>query len=340
MKKLIYIILIFITADVFGQKPSKEIIETDSSHIEIERNSDYKSYEETYKRRDSIWRSEYFIRDTTKLHTEGWKTKSGKYLGVWNVYTRKGELKYSWNYDMWICEVNKSMYPYHEMLEKMKIIADSLIISAYGKDFFDKHVKFEFDCNAYYGHLKAGIKDTFWTHDHLGTWIFPLKSKPNSFLFRYAVRLSKNDEKGIVLGIDLDSLGNYVPSKDDKWNNYGFEEVKGTEKIFLIDKNRAINTAKLHGLIVNDSSEISEFLTWENFRKQTFFNGRFVYYITDLIGKTEYTEGKERKGIIYRYNVYSFNPWTGEFIEKKKMKSIHEWGQYSGHSTGLLPDNE
>jgi len=38
--------------------------------------------------------------------------------------------------------------------------------------------------------------------------------------------------------------------------------------------------------------------------------------------------------------VYVFNPWTGDFIEKKKMKSVREWEEGHGLSTGLIPDNE
>jgi len=140
--------------------------------------------------------------------------------------------------------------------------------------------------------------------------------------------------------VNFTGFCNYVPSSDDFWNNYGFENVNGEKKTFKIDINSAIEVAKQHGLIVTDSSNISEFLTWENFKKQTFYNGQFRYYITDLTSKTEYKSGQDRQGIIYRYDVYSFNPWTGEFVEKKKMKSRHEWDKASGHSTGLMPDND
>jgi len=66
----------------------------------------------------------------------------------------------------------------------------------------------------------------------------------------------------------------------------------------------------------------------------------FRYYIIELTSITKYKKGKSRKGIVYRFDVYSFNPWTGEFIEKKRMKSIQEWGKVSGFRTGLLPDND
>jgi len=343
MKHLLTLILFLLTLNTFSQiKPFKETIETHSSTIEIIRNSVYQIYEEAYKNKDSVWYSIHFIKDTTRLNTEGWKNKNGNRLGIWHEYNYDGQLLYIWDYEKGICEVNKELYPYHDMLKKMKTICDSLIISAYGQPFFNNHVKFEYDCYVY-KHYKTKFgccEDSMWTKDYLGSWTEPIKSKPNSFKFRYQIRLHKTDEKGIKLGIDLDSLGNYVPSTDDTWNNYGFEEVSGDKKQFKIDINKAINIAKAHGLVVTDSSKISEFLTWDNFKKQTFYNGQFRYYITDLTSKTEYTDGKDRKGIIYRFNVYTFNPWTGEFVEMKKMKNRHEWGINSGHWTGLRQDND
>ena len=329
MKLTIYIIILFFSFQAFGQKkPFRENIETDSSSIEIIRNSVYRCYYETYKFKDSIWTNITYIDDTTQLNTEGWKTKSKKYLGIWKEYNRQGELMYTRNYETGECIVNKSLYPYHVLLEKMKGVADSLIISAYSKEFFEKHVRF--DCNCY----------TYDKDGYVGSWIEPIKRKPTEFLFRYSVRLATSDWYSEMIGITLDSIGKYMPSSDDFWNRYGFEDVKGDKKTFNIDINKATEKAKSHGLVISDSCEISEFLTWENFKKQEFYNGQFRYYITELTSRTEYTEGTDRKGIIFRFNVYSFNPWTGDFIKKKKMKSRKEWGPQSGHSTGLMPDDE
>lgn len=319
-------ILILISFSTYGQF-SRQNIETDSSKIEIIRNSVYHIYEETYKNKDSVWYSVHFIKDTTRLNTEGWKTKDDKYLGIWREYNFEGQLLYTRDYDNATCVVNKDLYPYNDLLEKMKSKADSLIISAYSQEFFENYVRFEFNCYAY-------DEDGY-----VGSWTEPIKRRPTEFLFRYSVKIGETDWYPEMIGIKLDSLGNYVPSLDDRWNRYGFEDVKGNKKTFNIDKADASKIATKHGLVISDTTEISEFLTWENFQNQTFYNGRFRYYITELTSKTQYTEDDERQGIIYRFNVYSFNPWTGEFIEMKKMKSRKEWGKHSGHTTGLIPDN-
>ena len=124
------------------------------------------------------------------------------------------------------CVVNKDLYPYHNLLEKMKSKADSLIISTYSQEFFDKHVRFDFDCSAYHGNwITLSDGEKYWSKDYLGSWIEPMKAKPNSFKFRYSVKIGDTEWYPEMIGIDLDSVGNYIPSKDF-WNNYGFENVK------------------------------------------------------------------------------------------------------------------
>ena len=246
----------------------------------------------------------------------------------------------TWNHTTGLFEVNKVFYPYHALLERMKRKADSLIIETYSKEFYENHVQFDFDCYAYHGYWITMGDETFWTSEYVGNWISPMKRKPNCFKFNYQIRLSKTDQEYIELGMDLDSLGNFEPTLDDKWNNYGFEDVKGQKKTFLLDKVKVNDTAIKFGLNISDTTKTYEYLTWENFEKQLFFDGQYRYYIVEETSKTEYKNGRNRKGIIFRYTVYSFNPWTGEFIEKKKMKSISERGKGHGFSTGLLPDEE
>jgi len=302
-------------------------IETDSSEIEIIENSVYRCYEETFKNKDSIWWNVTYIDDPTKLHTEGWKTKSGKYLGIWKEFNRKGDLMYEHDHDKGTCNVNKSLYPHHKLLEQMRKKADDLIISIYSEAFFKNNVRFNFNCFAYD------------EEGYVGSWMEPLKRKPNKFIFRYQVKLATSDWYDDMIGIELDENGKYIPN-EGTFNNYGFEKVDSEEKIFNIDKNKAIEIAKKYGLKHAAITKVHEFLTWEKFKKPELFNGQFRYYITELIDEVKYNKGEDRKGIIFKFNVYSFNPWTGKFIEKKKMKSIEEWGKESGHSTGLLPDDD
>ncbi len=326
MKRKNFLLIIFVLTSIstFGQF-SKQNIATDSSNIEIIRNSVYHIYEETYKNKDSVWYSVHFIKDTTRLKTEGWRIKNGRRLGIWKESNFKGQLLFTRDYDNATCIVNKDLFPYHELLEKMKSKADNLIISTYSKEFFEKHVRFDFNCYTY-------DKDGY-----VGSWIEPIERKPKKFLFRYQVKLNTSEWYDEMIGIELDENGEYIPNKGF-WNNYGFEKVNSNNKIFKIDKNKAIEIAKLKGLQTNDLSKVSEFLKWEKYKKPEFYNGQFKYYISEFTDEIKDIKKEGRSRIIYKYNVYSFNPWTGEFIEKKKMKRIREWERNSGFTTDLLPD--
>lgn len=306
---------------VFGQF-SRENISTDSSEIEIIRNSVYHIYEESYKNKDSVWYSVHFIKDTTRLNTEGWKRKSGKQLGIWKEYNFDKQLLFTRDYDNAICEVNRKLFPHHEILERMKKKADSLIISNYSKEFFDKQVRFNFNCYAY-------DKDGY-----VGSWTEPMKRKPTEFLLRYQVRLKNSDWQSSMIGISLDENGNYIPSHD-RFNNNGFEKLNSENRTFEIDKTKAISIAQKHGL---KGENVSEFLKWERFNKATFYDGQFKYYIAELTDQIDEIKKEGRSRITYKFNVYSFNPWTGEFLETKKMKQIKEWGKDSGFTSDLLPD--
>lgn len=327
MKRII-IIISFLSISLSGYSQFEKIeFETDSSNVELIRNSVYRIWEETFKDKDFVFYSVRFINDTTQVNTEGWKNREGKYLGIWKEFNEEGELMYVRDHDNATCKINNSLYPYHDMLEEMKRKADSLIITAYSKEFFENNVRFNFNCYAY-------DEDAY-----VGTWIEPIKRKPTKFLFRYQVRLRTSDWYDDMIGIELDEKGKYIPN-EGFWNNYGFEKIEGQKRTFEIDKIKAIESAKEHGLVNIEANDVYEFLTWERFKKAEFYNGQFRYYITELVDAIEYNEGENRKGVVSKFNVYSFNPWTGEFIEKKKMKSIKEWGENSGHTIGLIPDNE
>lgn len=308
----------------FGQF-NTEKIETDSTEIEITKNSTFKIYEETYKKKDSVWYSVRYIEDSTQINTEGWKTKKGKRLGIWNEYLQDGTLLYSWDHDKGICEINKSIYLYHDLVEKMKVKADSLLISTYSNDFFENYVRFNYECSAY-------DKDGY-----VGGWIEPLQRKPTRFLFWYSVKLPFSDWYDQMIGIELDENGRYIPN-EGLWDIYGFEKVNTKNKTFQISRNKAMNIAKEKGLKTTDPTQVSETLKWEGSKKKEFYNGHFRYYITEL-KNTIKNEMGERTVTVYKYNIYSFNPWTGEFIEKKKMKKMETRGDYNEFTSDLIPDN-
>lgn len=67
--------------------------ETDSTAVELIRNSVYRIKEEVYKLKDSVFYNVSYIEDTTQLHIEGWKRKNGQYFGEWSEYKLDGTWK-------------------------------------------------------------------------------------------------------------------------------------------------------------------------------------------------------------------------------------------------------
>lgn len=324
MKSLLIFSFLLSTTYVFGQW-SKKTIETDSSKITIIKNSEYKVFSEAYKLKDLEWSEVHFIKDTMRLNTKGWSKRDHRRIGIWKEFDFEGNLLFTRDYDNAICEVNKSLFPYHNLLEQMKKKADELIIKTYSKEFFKNHVRFDFNCNAY-------DEDGY-----VGDWTEPMKRKPTKFVFRYQVKINTSKWYNEMISITLDNNGEYVFNKSYV-NNYGFEKVDENNKTFQIDKNKAIAIAKTKGLKTDNLDKIAEFLKWEKLDDNKFYSGKFKYYITEFTNEIKELKPDARSKITYKYNVYSFNPWNGKFIEKKKMKVVKEWEKNSGFTSDLLPD--
>jgi hypothetical protein len=203
--------------------------------------------------------------------------------------------------------------------KEMKLLADSLVSKMYGKSFLKNN--------------------TVWNKS--GSCIYTeneFKKEP-TFLFRYDVKLDKSHKYEELIEFELDSKGNFIPDVYEEI--YGFENVPDNLKgCFRLTLKEAINKAKQLGLKEDKKTKASGVLWWENFKKPELINGQFRFYVTIKTKTIEKIIPKGRSSITTKFEVYSFNPWTGDFIEKKKMKSIYSWEVGIGSQTGLIPDNE
>lgn len=134
----------------------------------------------------------------------------------------------------------------------------------------------------------------------------------------------------------LDADSRFIPNE--------FEEVFGFEKRpqvpapkFALAYRSAIETTRKKSGVRNRL--LSGFLRWESFKKPTLYDGRFRFYVPIKTGTVADFHPKDRSSVTDRFDVYVFDPWTGSFIGKKKMKTIRSWEEHSGNSTGLVPDN-
>lgn len=310
-------------------KPDSTItLETDSSINMIVFMKDENRIKEAVfmKRKDSSYFIERYY-DTKNIRTEG-KSLDNIPVGIWYVYSNNGELEEIEDYEKgeWKVISNKH-YPYYDLRKEMKNKGDSIIINNYSEDFLNNHVIWDFGRSCIYN------------DEGFGNWTEFLESPPNKYRLVYALEIEgmkkKMGESKIIF--ELDSIGNLIKSDNTK----GLEDLtKIPQKTFNINLVIAKEKAGRNGLQLYDDAKIQGFINWESVTQKNgvMHNGRFKYYLLHEKEVKKNINPEARSVIEYKYDVYIFNPWNGEFIEKKRMKSITGWEKRSGSSTGLMLD--
>ena len=284
----------------------------------------------TFPNDRKVQHDEYYYNDTRVLESSiSYKLPNKELTGVTRKYNRKGELEYEQDHDRgtWVV-VRFENYPYYNTLAKIKSKGDSLIEANYGRDFLTRNVVWSPEGSAFYNDEGAGA-----------SWNDYQSWKPTQFLLRYSIRLSMEEIYDEQIEVSFDSTGEVIFPFDK------FDDVKGFDSAGIgnglnISKNDAIEKAKKNGLVETDSTKAFTFLTWKynNEAKKELHNGHFVYSVAVVIKAIHSKLPHNRNRIEYKYDVYSFNPWTGVFLRRQKMKAYEEWEAFSGFSTGLMPD--
>lgn len=347
MNKLIVIVVLINSVTVFGQTNSNkqkiadfkndflEKVETfkpdtlqiDSFTFVREKYSNIRVIK-TFTKNKNVVYYDYYYNGTTQLESTFIYDTLKRPIGIAKLFTDKGLLEYTQDYDRgeWIV-YNKKDYPFYNLQNTMKSKADSLVSKMYGYDFLINNTIWRIDGSSIYNENESG------------SWTDKFKKKPTKFLFRYDVKLENEHRYEELIEFELDEKGNFIPNQYEKI--FGFENVPDNLKgSFKLTYNEAIAKSKQLGLLENDTTKAIGILRWENFKKPNLINGQFRFYVTIKTNTIENLVPNGRSSRIIKYEVYSFNPWTGEFIEKKKMKSIYSWEEMSGSRTGLIPDDE
>ena len=258
----------------------------------------------------------------------------GRPIGIAKHYTKKGELQYIQNYDKgeWVV-YDKESHPYYDLQTKIKARADSLIIKMYGDNFLHNHSLWIID-GSYI--LKENRQRIRWTEF--------LTEEPTKFSFCYKVNLDSQNSYNSYIYFDLDNNGNFLPNilgRGFFFSGSGFENLPDSIKgSFKLNYNEALIEAKKLGLIETDSTKAYGQIFWEDFRKSNIFNGQFRFYITIETKTIENLNPNGRSYKTTKYDVYSFSPWTGKFIEIKKMKVKKWWEKERSGFSLLEPDKE
>jgi hypothetical protein len=309
----------------FPQGNSK--IETDTSFIETRYYKEYNYYNIFNELKNSkIKHYSEFYYDTKTLKEQG-VFIDGNSVGLWKEFFKDGSLKREIDYDKGVITFfDKKAFPFLKLQNSYKLNGDSIIKKIYSKEFFDKHVIWSLGSSYIYN------------DDESGSWTDEFKRKPTKFLLRYNIKLEGKIYDDLI-EFEINSKGQLIPNEYEEV--YGFEQLsENSPKTFQLNQEKAIELAKQKGLQETDSTKAEAFLHWEKSKSNSIYNGMFRFYVLIKTHSIKDIRPGGRSGITDMFDVYVFNPWTSEFIEKKKMKAIRSWEEMSGSSTGLFPDNE
>jgi hypothetical protein len=322
MKPIATVLLFFLTQALLAQETF--IVNTDSSKIVTKFYPGGKEVRENIKKRNLVYYTFYKNNNGIITSTAFYDTL-GRYIGISKEFDDGGKLLYTIDHDKGIWNVsNKNDYPFYELQNKFKLKADSLVTAMYSKEFLEKNAIW----NVVFSYLS--------NHNESGNWTNKLKSKPTKFMFRYNVRFDKDRIYDNLIEFELDSLGNFIPNQYERV--FGFEEMPtNVNQGFRLTYDKAIILAKQNGLTQKDSARTEAFLVWKGFEKPQLYNGKFLFYIAIETGVEEEVDGWESIQT-KKYDVYVFNPWTCEFIEKKKMKRVSYYDYAVGYSAELEDD--
>jgi hypothetical protein len=316
---LISLVLIFGSIKSYCQY-GQIVLETDSTEIEISKNSVYWILEESYKNKDSIFRSVRFIHDTTQVNVEGWQRKDGEPFGKWNEYTIDGTWLYTIDYTNHSWIYNKDEYKFQSIKDSIKAKADLILIDMFGKEFFDNNVVFQFYGQTAIGSWKnyEGV-ESWSTEKRLGSWIEPIEQKPNFFDLDYSIKLSKNELYHDMLELRLDSTGNLIQQSSSFEMSFEDIMIQHIGK-FKISRELAIQLCKDNKL----KESVNEYDTRLRFgwRKMDEYSGKFYYEVTQQYEEIIDGDCKPNCTITGFFNVWRFDPWTNELFFNKSMKKI------------------
>ena len=277
------------------------------------------------KNRTKTYYRDYFY-DNNKIHEESIFDEDGDEIGISKMYSHSGKLisiidndKGKWVY----ADVN--FFPFYGLLNNIKIRADSFVKAAYGESFFQRNVKWVIGTSAIYN------------KDESGSWNDRFKKRPNKFLMRYAVKLDAAHSYKDMIEFKLDSTGKFAP-------NTGIEEVYGFEK--RNDSNNTFNLSYDQALEKVKQSEnykkgknVTAFLKWDMTTKDSFYCGQFRFYVIQHTKHKRKRNVNEDRRITRTYfNVWVFNPWTGEYLGQKLMFISDFEEKEGGFTTGLEED--
>lgn len=313
MKLLTPIILLFLHSfKSYGQ--DDKIEKTDSSIIRtkyFEYLNSIRVFNELKNKKKTYYKDFYFT--TKKIKEEGTFTND-EATGLWKYYSTKGKLEKTINYT-----TGKKKYfikprdAYDNIFINAQARAKAIIIEHFGKSVAERYVRWNPNNSYYYG-----------SYNQSGRWFDVPDFKPIQFLFRYDILLDK-EHKYPVIEFTLDNQGKILNSH----NVLGLTNRNLAHNSF-ITREQAIKTGKTNGLSLKENNTIF-YLKWVKPVNKSVIEGDYEIIVAEYKSKT--TAGNQTT---FYYDAIAINPWTGNFIAKRRLRRFTAVHAYSASSTGFI----
>jgi hypothetical protein len=239
---------------------------------------------------------------------------------VQKIYDKKGQLILSIDHTRRTWKADTRVYPSYPLLVRVKARADSVLQIYFGKEFIDKYARWDIFNSCYFaGNSSSPDFGIDWTRED-----YP-SDKPTRCYVVY--NIMKDGEYRGTIRMLIDTAGKIQHSQLTESGfilyNEGFKKFNNNEQPgYKLTINQALKIAETLGLEKGENFVTSTAYTWERDKKpvSSIFNGNTRLIISQS-KKSDYKfQGDVRVWAGYT-NKWVFDPWTGKFIEKRKVKN-------------------
>ncbi|GAB2842668.1 hypothetical protein GCM10027043_52460 [Ferruginibacter profundus] len=296
------------------------IIQTDSSVIEsVCKAGSYKIVEERFKKGNRILSTSYFD-DTMTIKNISYNDTLGNFIGVQKIFDKKGKLILTIDHDKLNWNADTDVYHNYLLLVRVKARADSVLRIYFGKQFTSTSIRWNIFNSCYFaGNSSSPNFDISWTREDYSSY------KPTVCYIVYDI-VNENEWRG-QLKMLIDTTGNIqdgqLTQNGDTLYNEGFKKFTNNEQPFYkLSIKHALEKAKALGLKKGDDLITSTSYEWERDKNSVspILNGN-VRLIISQSGKSDFKFVGDI-GVRTGYtNMWVFDPWSGDFIEKRKIKN-------------------
>ncbi len=279
------------------------ITKNDSIQIEVV-NPNFNNYIQIEEKnlRTKTTRGFRYYKTSKSIKEEYILKEDGTYKGDIKVYDTYGNYIYKWNQQLGTWSPKDIInYPNYNNQSVIKRIADSIVVSQYGKKFFDENIFWNMERSSLY-----------YTKNNYIPWATTDKIDKTYYLFTYDIKYTNIDLFKNKIRLIFDSNLNLIEN-----DSLGFrscegikfsKDIKSKIKQYKITSNEAIKIAISKGYNLEACDSLGFDFNW---------NPRKKKYVLEFHTRCINVD-KQNESYDYR-EVFIFDPFTGSFIEQKEV---------------------